>query len=97
MFEHAFKISVISSFDNASLFFLTILGSFTFSLNFLGLISTSQYSRKFFTVTTRCFNVVVVILQFRKYAAYPFKTLYGSSIPFLIFAITSFTAKLLLY
>jgi hypothetical protein len=31
--EQAFKISITSSFDKASLFFLTILGNFTFNLS----------------------------------------------------------------
>lgn len=38
-------------------FFLTTLGSFTFNLNFRGLKSISQYSKKFLTVIIRCFNV----------------------------------------
>jgi hypothetical protein len=51
--EHAFKISMTSSFDNASLFLLMSRGNFTFNLNFLGLISMSKYSKKFFTVGSR--------------------------------------------
>ena len=50
--EHAFRIALTSSFDNASLLFLIALGIFTFSLNFLGLISTSEYSRE----VLHCYN-----------------------------------------
>src|SRR2546422_668199 len=96
MLSHTFNISTMSSFDSASFFFLTTLGSFTFNLNFLGVISTSQYSRKFFTVTIRCLNVDVVILHFRKYAAYPFMMSYGSNMAFLILEINSnLTTRLL--
>jgi hypothetical protein len=52
--EQEFNISAISSFDNACLLFRDALSSLTFSLNFLGLISTSEYSRKFLIVTTCC-------------------------------------------
>jgi hydroxymethylpyrimidine pyrophosphatase-like HAD family hydrolase len=51
------------SLDNASLFLLTTLGNLTFILNFLGMTSISQYSKKFFTVITRCFIVIVEMLQ----------------------------------
>jgi hypothetical protein len=34
--EHIFSIFTISSLDSASLFLLTTLGNFTFSLNFRG-------------------------------------------------------------
>src|SRR5437870_1848432 len=88
-FYLAFYILILSSFDKASLFFLMALGSFTFTLNLLGLISIPQYSPKFFTVTTRYFNVAVVILQFPKYAAYLLRRSYGSSSPCLILMIRS--------
>jgi len=39
--EQLFRMSAISSFDIASLFFLIIFGSLTFNLNFLGLTSIS--------------------------------------------------------
>jgi hypothetical protein len=67
--SQTFNISTISSFDSASFFFLTTLGSFTFNLNLRGLMSMSEYSKKLFTVTIRCFNVSAEILQFLRYAA----------------------------
>jgi hypothetical protein len=50
--EHAIRMSVTSSLDNASSFFLTIFGDLTFSLNFLGMMSSSEYSKKFLIVIT---------------------------------------------
>jgi hypothetical protein len=58
MLEQAFSISMISSFDNASLFRRTDLGNLTFNTNFLGLMSVSQYSSRFFAVTTLSFSVM---------------------------------------
>ena len=62
---------IISSFDNASLFFLTVFGNLTFSLNFLGLISMSEYSKKFLIVITWFFNefgaIVLLLSYIRRY------------------------------
>src|SRR6476620_10962437 len=74
--EQLFSISITSFFDIASLFLLTAFGNFTFNLNFLGLISISLYSKKFLTVTTLCFIVIVDILQsFLRYPQYLLKKL----------------------
>lgn len=42
----AFKISTPPPLHNASLLFLTIFGNLIFDLNFLGLMSMSEYSEE---------------------------------------------------
>jgi DNA-binding beta-propeller fold protein YncE len=54
--EHPFKILMISFLSMASLYLNTVFGNLTFSLNFLGLISISLYSRKVFTVIILSLN-----------------------------------------